>query len=248
MLAEVAVSHLNGAGFHGVEVLLRWQHPERGLLAPAEFIPLTEHTALIKPLTLYVLDKALGQCRRWEDEDGLVISVAVNLSVRHLLDLELPNEVQELLDKWGLPADRLELEITESTLMVNPARALEVLERFSDLGVKLSIDVLKIDRSFVMNMSTSPEDAMIVRSTIDLGRNLGLRVVAEGIETQADLDALRDLGCDVGQGFLLSHPVPAADLSQWAKAKDAKAASMIAASTSAECVPGPSTPLPSSVS
>ena len=154
----------------GVEALVRWQHPERGLLPPSEFIPLAEHTTLIKPLTLYVLERALEECRRWED-DGHRLSVAVNISARNLLDAEFADAVAASLERWGLSPDRLELELTETALMGNPVRALEVLRDLGGIGVVLSIDdfgvgytslnqlkslpisVLKIDRSFVLNMS-----------------------------------------------------------------------------------------------
>jgi diguanylate cyclase (GGDEF)-like protein len=215
----------------GVEVLVRWQHPQRGLLAPVEFVPLAEHTALIKPLTLHILNRALSQCREWELQ-GRALSVAVNVSARNLLDPDFADAVEACLALAEVPATRLELEITETVLMANPARALEVLERLSDMGVSLSIDdfgtgyssldylkrlpvnVLKIDKSFVMNMANDPADAMIVRSTIDLARNLGLRVVAEGIEDQSAYDMLRSLGCHVGQGFLMSRPVTSGDLEE----------------------------------
>ncbi len=220
---------LANADFAGMEVLLRWQHPQRGLLPPAEFIPFAEQTTLIRPLTLHVIERALAQSRVWADE-GRPMSVAVNISARNLLEPNFSDDVADRLMRFGVPAERLELEITETVLMANPARALEVLERLSTMGVVLSIDdfgsgysslsylkrlpvdVLKIDKSFVLNMSTSPADAMIVRSTIDLARNLGLRVVAEGIEDQAVYDALRELGCDLGQGFLMSHPLAAEDI------------------------------------
>ncbi|MEW6581517.1 MAG: bifunctional diguanylate cyclase/phosphodiesterase [Actinomycetota bacterium] len=213
----------------GVEALVRWQHPERGLLPPGEFIPLAEHTTLIRTLTLHVLDRSLEQQRRWRDE-GIDVPVSVNLAVRHLLDLNFPDEVRTLLRKWGLDGSGLELEITESTLMSNPRRAQEVIERLRELGVRIAIDdfgtgyssldylkrlsadVLKIDKSFVLHMCASEADAMIVRSTIDLGRNLGLKVVAEGIETEAAWERLRELGCDVGQGFYLGRPAPAEEL------------------------------------
>jgi EAL domain-containing protein (putative c-di-GMP-specific phosphodiesterase class I) len=207
----------------GVEVLLRWQHPERGLLAPGDFIPLAENTELIKPLTAYVLDRALEQCRRWEVENGLVLSVAVNISVRHLLDWSLPELVGELLEKWERPPARLELEITETSLMVNPQRSRAVLGALSELGVTLAIDdfgtgysslgylkqipldVIKIDQSFVLAMATSPDDRAIVRSTVELGHNLGLVVVAEGVETEDALQQLRAFGCDLAQGFHLGE-------------------------------------------
>jgi diguanylate cyclase (GGDEF)-like protein len=213
----------------GVEVLLRWEHPQRGLLQPDEFIPLAELTTLIKPLTLHVLNRALKQCREW-DRQGRSLTVAVNVSARNLLDPDFADAVAACLELWGVPAQRLELEITETVLMANPTRALEVLGRLNEMGVSLSIDdfgtgyssleylkklpvhVLKIDKSFVLNMADNPADAMIVRSTIDLARNLGLRVVAEGIEDQQVYDTLRRLGCDTGQGFLMSRPVTSGDI------------------------------------
>jgi diguanylate cyclase (GGDEF)-like protein len=216
----------------GAEALVRWQHPERGLLPPSEFIPLAEHTTLIKPLTLYVLERALEECGRWQ-RDGHTLSVAVNISARNLLDGQFANAVAASLQRWGISADRLELELTETALMGNPVRAREVLRRLGATGVVLSIDdfgvgytsltqlkslpirVLKIDRSFVLNMSTNAADAMIVRSTIDLGHNLGLQVVAEGVENQEILDALRKLGCDVAQGFHIGRPMARAEFERW---------------------------------
>ena len=216
----------------GAEALVRWQHPERGLLPPSEFIPLAEHTTLIKPLTLYVLERALQECRRWEG-DGHRLSVAVNISARNLLDAEFADAVAASLERWGLSPNRLELELTETALMGNPVRALGVLRHLGGIGVVLSIDdfgvgytslnqlkslpisVLKIDRSFVLKMSTNAADAMIVRSTIDLGHNLGLQVVAEGVESQEVHDALRELGCDIGQGFHIGRPMARAEFERW---------------------------------
>ena len=222
---------LNGE-LKSVEALVRWQHPERGLLYPDRFLPLAEHTGLIRPLTRYILDVGLRQLRAWHDE-GRDIGLAVNLSARDLLDLNLPDEVLELLNKWSVDPRRLELEITENILLTDPARAGLVLERLGSLGVtvaiddfgsgysslnylrRLPVDVLKIDKSFVMNMATSEHDAVIVRSTIDLGHNLGLRVVAEGVESREVWDRLGALGCDTAQGFYLSRPIPAAALDDW---------------------------------
>jgi EAL domain-containing protein (putative c-di-GMP-specific phosphodiesterase class I) len=199
---------------------------------PDDFIPLAQQTGLIKPLTLYVLDEALAQCRAWE-EAGLTLSVAVNLSTRNLLDVNFPDDVARLLQKWSVDAALLELEITESTMLADPVRTKLVLDRLAGLGVRLSIDdfgtgysslaylkrlpvnELKIDRSFVMNMSRDEDDAVIVRSTIDLGRNLGLEVVAEGVEDEATWRKLGSLGCHVAQGYYLSRPVPADELTAW---------------------------------
>jgi diguanylate cyclase (GGDEF)-like protein len=215
-----------------VEALLRWRHPERGLVSPDEFIPSVQQTGLIKPLTIYVLDEALRQCGSWE-EDGLALSVAVNLSIRNLLDVTLPRDIEQLLERHGVDSHRLELEITESTMLADPLRTKSVLEKLSGMGVRLSLDdfgtgysslsylkrlpfnQLKIDRSFVVNMLEDTDHAVIVRSTIDLAKNLGLEVVAEGVESAAIWEELGRLGCDVAQGHYLTPPVPADELEAW---------------------------------
>ncbi|HKP19735.1 MAG TPA: EAL domain-containing protein [Gaiellaceae bacterium] len=216
----------------GVEALIRWRHPARGLLHPEAFIPFAEHTGLIRPLTLYVLDEALRQCRVWLRDDP-ALKIAVNVAMPNLLDIDFPAAVEALLERQRFPAPQLVLEITESAIAADPFRARRVIDGLSALGVRLSIDdygtgysslghlrrlpvhELKIDRSFVMSMATNADDATIVRTTIDLGQNLGLRVVAEGIETTETYERLRALGCDTGQGFLLSRPVPAEELTTW---------------------------------
>lgn len=217
---------------HMMEALVRWDHPLRGMIPPGEFIPLAEHTGLIEALTLYVLDKALRQVSVWREED-IDLTVAVNLSPRNLLDLHFPEHVQKMLDKHRVPPGCLQLEITESTLVSDPTRALGILGRLNQMRVEMSIDdfgtgysslahlrklpvqELKIDRSFVMNMHKDESDAVIVRSTIDLGRNLGLRVVAEGVETAEVYRQLITLGCDFAQGYFRSHPMPAHEVPRW---------------------------------
>ncbi len=216
----------------GAEALVRWNHPERGLLAPDEFIPLAEHTGLIGPLTYHVLDLALGQARRWLDA-GLPIRVSVNLSSRNLLDDALDTRVADLLLRHAVPAGLLLLEVTESAIMSEPVRAAEVLHRLHDLGIAISIDdfgagytslgqlnhlplhELKVDRSFVMTMTEDHNNDMIVRSVVDLGHNLGLSTVAEGVETAEALTALTGYGCDVVQGYHLSRPLPIAEFDRW---------------------------------
>jgi diguanylate cyclase (GGDEF)-like protein/PAS domain S-box-containing protein len=216
----------------GVEALVRWQHPEHGLLGPGEFVPLAETTGLIRPLTSYVLDAALRQCRTWLDA-GHELSVAVNLSTRCLLDLTLPDQIIGLLEETAMAPERLVLEITESAIMTDPTRALEILNRLHTLGVQLAIDdfgtgyssmaylkslpvdELKVDRSFVKHLRDNPSDAVIVRSTVDLGHNLGLRVVAEGVEDEATWQELANLGCDSVQGYFLARPMPEAELVAW---------------------------------
>jgi diguanylate cyclase (GGDEF)-like protein/PAS domain S-box-containing protein len=223
---------LDSSLVHSVEALLRWQHPTRGLIYPDAFIPVAQETSLIGPLTLHVVAMALHQGRIWRDQ-GLDLTVAVNLSTRNLLDRELPHRLEELLQSADMAATSLELEVTESSMLANPKRAKLVLGELSELGIRLSIDdfgtgysslcylrelpvdEIKIDRSFVMRMSEGHDDVAIVRSTIDLGRNLGLDVVAEGVETREIWDMLLELGCPTAQGYYLSRPVPADALTKW---------------------------------
>ena len=221
----------------GVEALVRWEHPSLGLLPPDHFIPLAEHTGLIKTLTTWVLDTALRQLRRWRDQTDQTfpaeLSMAINLSTRSLLDDGFPGEVVAALDRWGVPAHLLELEITESAIMADPVRAYRLLTELTAFGVKIAIDdfgtgysslaylknlpvdQLKIDRSFVSHMHDDPNDAIIVRSVIDLGHNLGLQTVAEGIEDLDTWQQLSNLGCDSAQGFFLAKPMAAAQLETW---------------------------------
>jgi diguanylate cyclase (GGDEF)-like protein len=210
----------------GVEALVRWQHPIHGLRGPGAFLPHAEHTALMRPLTLHVLETALSQLAQWR-VDGLDLHVAVNLAVQNLLDLRTPGHVSELLARHGLPPEVLTLEVTESLMLHDPQRAGEVLLDLADLGVGLALDdfgtgysslehlkrlpvnELKIDKSFVMSMDRDPADRAIVASTSALGRSLGLRVVAEGVESGASAAVLAAIGCDLAQGFHYSPPVPA---------------------------------------
>jgi diguanylate cyclase (GGDEF)-like protein len=210
----------------GVEALARWDHPEFGIVGPSEFVPIAEQTGLITPLTSFVLDAAIRQVRSWKDS-GLELSAAVNLSARSFLDTQLAVEIPRLLARWGVEAEQLELEITESMLMTDPARAEATLTRLSQIGLTLSVDdfgtgysslanlkrlpvdVIKIDKSFVMEMAVDASDAAIVRSTIDLAHNLGLKVVAEGVESEDAWRQLETLGCDFAQGYYLSRPLPA---------------------------------------
>ena len=209
----------------GVEALARWDHPEFGIVGPNEFVPIAEQTGLITPLTSFVLDEAIKQVRDWK-ESGLELSVAVNLSARSFLDTQLAVEIPRLLNRWGVEAELLELEITESMLMTDPARAEATLTRLRQIGLTLSVDdfgtgysslanlkrlpvdVIKIDKSFVMEMAVDASDAAIVRSTIELAHNLGLRVVAEGVESEDAWRHLEALGCDFAQGYYLSRPLP----------------------------------------
>ena len=196
------------------------------------FIPVAQETALIGPLTLYVIDEALRQTREWQDA-GIGLSVSVNIGMRNLLDVEFPGQVARLLERRQVNAELLELEITESTMLTNPSRTEAVLEELSSLGVKLSIDdfgtahssfgymrrvpisEIKIDRSIIKGMEEEGPDMAVVRSAIDIGRNLGIKVVAEGVETQEVWTRLRELGCGEAQGYYLSRPVPPEQLREW---------------------------------
>ena len=212
-----------------VEALVRWIHPARGVLPPAEFIAVAERGGLIGPLTMSILNTALAQCHEW-DKQNLRINVAVNLSVRNLLDPGFPNEVARLLQKWEIDPIRLELEITESSIMADPQRATEILTVLNELGVRLSVDdfgtgysslsalkrlpinSVKIDKSFIQNMQNDENDLLIVQSIIELAHNLGLEVVGEGVENPQVAEMLKLLGCDFIQGWHRGRPVPAKEV------------------------------------
>jgi diguanylate cyclase (GGDEF)-like protein/PAS domain S-box-containing protein len=216
----------------GVEALVRWQHPERGLIPPDRFIPLAEQTGLIQPLTRWVLGAALRQCHMLR-QAGLEIPVSVNLSMRNLHDPDLPAAIAELLARWGVPPAGLRVEVTESAVMADPGRALDVLGKLRALGLEIAIDdfgtgysslgylkrlpvtQLKIDRSFVQHMATDGSDLAIVQATIAMGHNLGLTVVAEGVEDKFAWELLNRLGCDAAQGYYVSRPLPAQELLDW---------------------------------
>ncbi len=223
---------LDTATVVGAEALVRWQHPTRGLVPPMQFIPFAEQTGFIRVLTIWIFEEA---ARHWQmlHDEGLQLVLSVNLSTRDLLDLELPQKFEALLIKHQVPAEAFCLEITESAIMDDPQRALNTLNGLSALGFKLSIDdfgtgysslaylkrlpvdELKIDQSFVRSMETDPDDAKIVRSTIDLAHNLGLCVVAEGVENAKVWDMLRELNCDQAQGYHMGKPMPASEFAQW---------------------------------
>lgn len=215
-----------------VEALVRWMHPERGMISPDQFIPYAEHTGYIRTITQWVIETALRQRKQWE-EMQLPLTISVNISARDLMNADLPRLLAGLMDKYAASSHWLCLEITESAIMGDPKRALGILEELHNMGLDLSVDdfgtgysslaylkklpvsELKIDQSFVLHMADDKDDATIVRSTIDLGHNMGLVVVAEGIENQATWDMLNAMGCDVAQGYFISKPMAADALPKW---------------------------------
>jgi diguanylate cyclase (GGDEF)-like protein len=216
---------INGEEVRGAEALVRWEHPELGMVPPNDFIPIAEQSGLIGPLTHYVLERAVAECKRWRS-NGRALSVSVNLSVRDLLDLDLPSHVASILTAYDLVAEALHLEITESMIMSDPDRALETVTCLRDLGVCISVDdfgtgysslanlkrlpinELKIDRSFISSLPHDESDLIIVGSTINLGHDLRLNVVAEGVEDEITLKRLERLGCDLAQGYYFGRPLP----------------------------------------
>lgn len=216
----------------GAEALVRWAHPEQGMIATGEFVSLAERAGLIMPLTRWVLEAAFRQSHAWHDL-GVGRPLSVNLSAQDLRDPKLIERINGLFATWAVPPELIQFELTESALMDDPAGALDTLERLKQFGVelfvddfgigysslsylqKLPVDALKIDQSFVASMLTNEGSAAIVRSTIELGHNLGLRVVAEGVENETQWNGLRELGCDTAQGFFVSRPIPATDFPAW---------------------------------
>ena len=216
----------------GAEALVRWQHPEYGLVFPDDFIPIAEQTGLIVPLTMRVLQQALYQSGRWQSW-GLPMNVAVNVSPRGLLAAGFADGVLRVLAESGVPPERLTLEITESSVMAEPGQAIRVLHELHAAGVRLSVDdfgtgysslaylqrlpvhEVKIDKSFVRDLDPGDDRAAIVRAVVDLGHILGLQVVAEGVETAAVADLLLHLGCDLVQGYFYSRPVSADAFWSW---------------------------------
>lgn len=224
----------------GAEVLVRWKHPLRGLISPGRFMPAAETTDLIRPLTHWVLEHSIKQVKQWQDKHGVALKLAINISARNLLDQKLPELLHTLLLNYQLDAGLIELEITESAVMADTQMARDILGAVSDLGVEISIDdfgtgytslgyldylpidKLKIDLSFVRNMLNSEHDAKLVRTITNLAHDFGLQVIAEGVETVAIQDALRDLGCDQGQGYYISPPLSSANLLSWLQKKPAR--------------------------
>jgi EAL domain-containing protein (putative c-di-GMP-specific phosphodiesterase class I) len=244
---------------NGVEALLRWHHPVWGDVAPEEFVPLAEHTGLIRPLTRFVIETAIRHCVAWRDA-GTPVLMAVNISARNLLEPDLPDTVARLLVQAGLPAGLLKLEVTESAIVAEADRDLYALNRLVDLGLSISIDdfgtgyssftrlrslpvhEVKIDRSFVRDLASREDDLAIVRAVVSLGHELGLRVVAEGVEDEHTWRILQSLGCDLVQGYFLARPMPAEAMQTWLRDRFAALATRLpegrpAASPDAESRP-----------
>jgi diguanylate cyclase (GGDEF)-like protein len=216
----------------GAEALIRWRHPRNGLVMPDTFIADAEKTGVIKPLSDWVLNEAVRQCAEW-NAAGMPLTVAINMSARVIQDQQLPTRVAAVLAEHGVRAEQLDIEITETAIMSDPQRAAQVMMALDAMGVRLSIDdfgtgytslnqlrrlpvdEVKIDRSFVMNMLRDANDAMIVRSIIDLAHNMNRTVVAEGVESKKILDALAELNCDVVQGYFFSKPLSVGDFQSW---------------------------------
>jgi len=216
----------------GLEALVRWDHPERGWVPPGEFIPLAERTGLIKRVTTYVLEQVLQDLRAWERQK-MAVPVAINLSMRNLLDPVFADELTQRLQSVGVDPTLVQLEITETAVMAEPARVLQTMARLHQLGVRFAIDdfgtgysslaylqrlhvqEIKIDRSFIAQMTTDPGSVSIVRATIDLGHSLGLEVVAEGVEDEETYRLLLACRCETAQGYLISRPLPAEEVERW---------------------------------
>jgi EAL domain-containing protein (putative c-di-GMP-specific phosphodiesterase class I) len=225
---------------HSAEALLRWQHPERGFIPPGEFIPVAEETGQIGAIGAWVLQEACRQARAWLDMGLPPLRVGVNISAAQFHQPSLVDGVRSALDKAGLPPNCLEIELTESCVMSNPEESISILEELSRMGVQVAvddfgtgyssmsylrrfpIDKLKIDKAFVAEMDTRADDASIVQAIVSLAHGLQLKVVAEGVETAAQLDALRALGCDEYQGFFCSPALPAQEFEMLMRIKAAE--------------------------
>jgi EAL domain-containing protein (putative c-di-GMP-specific phosphodiesterase class I) len=226
------VSLREGRGVTGMEALLRWRHPVRGSIPPNDFIPLAEQSYLMRQLTEHVIEGALEQAASWW-HTGLRVQISVNVSARDLLDAALPDQLESGLARYRLPPEAIQLEVTERVLMGDQAYTGETIKALAALGVPLALDdfgtgysslirlqrlkvsEVKIDASFVRRIAESPDDERIVRSIVDLVRSLGLRSVAEGVESEEVATRLREMGCHMGQGWLFGHPMPAADATLW---------------------------------
>lgn len=217
----------------GFEALVRWQHPTHGLIMPNDFIPLAEQTGLIGPLTTQIVDQSLSWFSRAFSHSALMLSISVNLSARSLSDFQLPDKLANICRRLQIPPERIVLEVTESSAMVDPVLSLDLLTRLRVKGFHLSIDdfgtgfsslvqlvrmpfsEIKVDKSFVLHAGQSQESRTVIKSVVELGHSLGLTVTAEGVEDQQTLDYLNSLGCDLAQGYFIALPMPADAVQSW---------------------------------
>jgi EAL domain-containing protein (putative c-di-GMP-specific phosphodiesterase class I) len=233
-LVYLPVVSLGSGEIEGMEALIRWVHPERGLVPPSEFVPVAEETGVIMPLGLWVLEEACNQMAKWKERfpQYADLTISVNLSAKQLQQADLVDQVAKVLEESGVEPDRLKLEVTETVLMDDPDYSTSIVQKLNDLGIqvqiddfgtgysslsylnRLHIDTLKIDRSFINSLGEPGERAVVVQAIIRLARELGINVIAEGVETSEQLDSLRTLECGHGQGFLFSQPVSAEDAAQ----------------------------------
>jgi EAL domain-containing protein (putative c-di-GMP-specific phosphodiesterase class I) len=224
--------HIRTGKLYGAEALSRWKHPRHGFISPDEFIPMAERTRMVKHLTVWALKQTFSQCAAWHAH-GLDLTVSVNLSAKDLHDPELPDIIAGIAASTGIKPAWMMLEITESSIMTDPERSMDIIQRLHEMGYKLSIDdfgtgysslaylkkmpltELKIDKSFVSEMLESESDKVIVKATINLAHNLGLQVTAEGVESQAIVDLLAGFDCDIAQGYYFSEPLALLDFEEW---------------------------------
>ncbi len=225
--------------FAGVEVLARWQHPVKGMIPPSFFVPLAEKTGLIEDLTVFVLEESLQQCRRWKDQ-GIDLRLSVNMSPKTLKDLDIPDRISSMINQLGLDPAKLVIEVTETALMEDLIKYLEILTRLRMKGFHLSIDdfgtgyssmqqlvrvpfnELKIDQTFITKLDSESECRAITKASIALAHELGMKVVAEGIETEVVWNILGEMGCDEGQGYWIGRPMESEQFVDWLQAKNFK--------------------------
>jgi EAL domain-containing protein (putative c-di-GMP-specific phosphodiesterase class I) len=224
--------HLRSGLMTRAEALVRWNHPGRGVLLPADFLAVAEQNDLIEPLTDWIINRVLQQLVEWHAA-GAPVHVALNISSRSILDSTLPERMQVFLDRWKVDPRFVKIEVTEAPIVSDPAHALGIIAMLEAIGLRLAlddfgigyssltllrqlpVDEIKIDASLITSMVGNASDAQMVRAIIDLGRTLGRQVCAEGVETEEAWRSLRDMSCDLAQGFWISHPLPAADLLEW---------------------------------
>ncbi len=232
------INQLNNESIYGVEALIRWNHPEKGMISPMEFIPLAEETGLICEIDYWVLETAFIQKRKWEQECSLPIKMSINISGKSLVKVSLLDKLSELIERVDIKREDIQIEITETSYMENVEASAIILERIKEMGIKIAlddfgtgyssltyleilpIDIVKLDRKFIMNPLEHAEECVIVQNLIKLTHDLNLKILAEGIETREQLNFLRENGCDLGQGYLFSRPLPASTIEEYMYTKE----------------------------